>query len=180
MDVTVTDLEWVFIRKQLSKLPQKKSWHGRMRAEDRQIFEALLWLLATGSRWRDIPIERYPAKSSCYRRFQIWAQDGSLRRLHRALVNKLHHMKKLNLQEGFVDGTEIKAKKGALMSGTSAKAKDLGLWLSLKEMVCLLEWMSSPPIEMKPNSWSLPLSIRLRVYQNQKTSWGTSSSVHKN
>ncbi len=170
MDVTVTDLEWGFIRKQLSKLPPKKSWHGRRRADDREIFEALLWLLATGSRWRDIPIERYPAKSSCYRRFQRWAQDGSLRRLHRALVNKLRRLKKLNLQSGFIDGTEIKAKKGVSMSGPSAKAKDLGLWSSLKDMVYLSELMFSPPTEMKPNSWSLPLSIRLRVYLNQKTS----------
>lgn len=175
MDVAVTDLEWAFIRKRLSSTPKKKSWNGRPRADDRQIFEALLWLLATGSRWRDIPKDKYPAKSSCYRRFQTWAQDGSFRKLHRSLVIKLQKLKKLRLEEGFVDGTEIKAKKEALRLAPSVKGRDLGLWLSLKEMVYLLELMSSPPTEMKPNSWSLPLSIRLRVYQNQKTSSGTSS-----
>lgn len=175
MDVKVTDLEWAFISKRLSSIPKKKSWHGRPRASDRQIFEALLWLLATGSRWRDIPKEKYPAKSSCYRRFQTWAQDKSFRNLHQSLIRKLQKLKKLKLKEGFVDGTEIKAKKGVLRSTPSARAKDPGLWLSLKEMVCLLEWMSSRPTEMKPNSWSLPLSLRLKVYRNQKTSSATNS-----
>jgi transposase len=111
MDVRVSDEEWEFIRHFLSKPPVKKSWQGRPRADDRQIFEGIMWVLLTAGRWQDMP-KIYPAKSSCHRRFQTWSRDGSLLRLQQGLVRALHKKRRLNFEEGFTDTSFIKAKKG--------------------------------------------------------------------
>jgi len=111
MELRLSDAEWDLIRPHLSRIPQKKSWHGRPRASDRRIFEALLWLLMTGARWVDLPKD-YPAKSSVHRRFQTWSRDGSFLKLHRGLVRTLNKQHKLDFSEGFIDTSFIKAKKG--------------------------------------------------------------------
>lgn len=110
MVMHVTDREWKFITHRLSKLPSPKH-PGRPRAADREIFDGIMWVLNTGSRWVDLPDE-YPAKSSCHKRFQTWSMDGSWTRLRKALVRYLHKRKKLGINEGFIDGSFIKAKKG--------------------------------------------------------------------
>ena len=110
MEMHVTDKEWRFIRKCLSKLPPPKH-PGRPRALDRNLFDGIMWVLNTGSQWKELP-EEYPAKSSCHKRFQTWSSDGSWTRLRKALVRRLIRKKRLGIQEGFIDGSFIKAKKG--------------------------------------------------------------------
>ena len=110
MEVRVSDREWDFISQFLSPHPHHHT--GRPPADDRSLFEGILWILATGSQWAELPDE-YPAKSSCHRRFQAWSADGSWLRLRRALTRRLHKMRRLHLHEGFIDGSFIKAKKGA-------------------------------------------------------------------
>jgi transposase len=88
---------------------------GRPRASDREVYEGILWILKTGCRWRDLP-DDYPAKSSCHRRFQDWSMDCSWMRLRRALLYRLRLLEELELKEGFIDGSFVKAKKGAKMS----------------------------------------------------------------
>ena len=114
MHLQVTDREWEFIYKRLSHLPAKHI--GRRRADDRLIFEAIIYILMTGAPWRFLPDE-FPAKSTVHRRFQQWCSDGSLDRLRRAAVLKLNEQGKLDVSEGFIDGSFIKAKKGAMRSG---------------------------------------------------------------
>lgn len=110
MDVHISSKEWDFISQKLSKLPPPRH-PGRPRALDHDLFEGILWILITGSQWHELP-DIYPAKSSCHRRFQNWVEDGSWLRLRKALTRRLHKMKKLNLNEGFIDGSFLKAKKG--------------------------------------------------------------------
>jgi transposase len=116
MEFRVTDREWEFLSRHLSQLPARAAdSKGRPRADDRALFEGILWVIATGSRWRDIPPPpHYPAKSSCYRRFSQWCRDGSWARIQRALVRMLGSQGKIDWSEGFIDGTQVKAKKGAL------------------------------------------------------------------
>lgn len=177
MEVRLTDSEWAFVSKYLSKIPPKKSWHGRPRADDRRIFEAILWLLATGSRWEDLRIDQYPAKSTCHRRFQDWARDGSFRRLHKALVEKLRRQGVLDFEEGFVDGTDVKAKKGAQKSPTTVGAEGLGSWLSLKHMVFRLLLMSLLPTSMRQAYLSQPWKIPSEVKRSLKISLGIKPTV---
>lgn len=118
MEIRVENQEWEFISSHLSKLPSKAAHsQGRPRASDRALFEGILWILVTGSRWRDLPKGTYPAKSSCHRRFAQWSRDGSWLRVQQAILRKLQRLKRIDLAEAFIDGTRIKAKKGALPLG---------------------------------------------------------------
>ena len=111
MRVGITDDEWAFFRRHLSIKPPPKHT-GRPRASDRELFEGIMYIAVTGSQWSELP-EQYPAKSSCHRRFQEWVNDGSFKRLRDAVVKRLQAIGKLKLDEGFMDGAFIKAKKGA-------------------------------------------------------------------
>jgi transposase len=44
------------------------------------VINGILWVLATGSPWRDLP-ERYGPWPTCYERFSRWAQDGTWEQL---------------------------------------------------------------------------------------------------
>lgn len=49
-------------RRKIEPLIPKKSVGpkgGRPRADDRLVFEGILWILKTGARWKDLP-DRYP------------------------------------------------------------------------------------------------------------------------
>lgn len=116
MEVNISDKEWAFIYNHLSKLPPPEH-PGRPRANDRDLFEGILWIMVTGSQWRELP-KKYPAKSSCHRRFQTWAKDGSFIELRKSLIRRMKLKRRLNLKESFVDGTLITAKKRGRIPGT--------------------------------------------------------------
>ena len=125
MEVRVSDREWAFLSKHLSHLPRRAAHsRGRPRAPDRALFDGILWVLASGSRWRDIPrYNDYPAKSSCYRRFTEWCRDGSWQKIQHILVRMLGAQGKIDLDEGFIDGSLVRAKKGALKLASPARAR---------------------------------------------------------
>jgi transposase len=110
---TLTDEQWERIAQHLpqhSPSPQG----GRPRVDDRECLEGILWLLRTGSRWRDIPID-LPSGSTCWRRLQEWAGEGVLQDLHTILLEELDDLGALDLKELLADATFIRAKKGVTM-----------------------------------------------------------------
>ena len=57
--------------------PRKKP--GRRRANDRPIFDGLIWLARTGSQWAALP-RAFGAKSTVHDRFQEWGEPGGFPR----------------------------------------------------------------------------------------------------
>ena len=55
-------------------LPKPKGRHGK---DDRNFIEAALWIIRTGSPWRDLPTEFGPW-NTVYNRFSRWAKRGYL------------------------------------------------------------------------------------------------------
>jgi transposase len=74
--------------------------------------EGILWLLRTGARWRDIPID-LPSGSTCWRRLQEWAGEGILDEIHALLIEELDERGALDFDELLADATFIRTKKGA-------------------------------------------------------------------
>ena len=53
---------------------------GGQWADHRRTVNGILWKLATGVPWRDLP-ERYGPWQTCYERFRRWQADGTWQRL---------------------------------------------------------------------------------------------------
>src|SRR5579885_1666433 len=117
----VTDAQWELIAPHLPEHPPSPKG-GRPRADDRECLEGILWLLRTGARWRDIPVD-LPSGSTCWRRLVEWAGDDVLSHLHAVLVEQLGERGRLALEELFADATFIRAKKGAPRSGKRRSAR---------------------------------------------------------
>lgn len=109
--LVLTDEQWERIAPHLPE-HRVSPQGGRPWIDDRACLEGILWLLRTGARWQDIPVD-LPSGSTCWRRLQAWAADGVLDELHAILIAELDDLGKLNLDELIADATFIRAKKGA-------------------------------------------------------------------
>src|SRR5947199_8568824 len=107
----VTDEQWGRIASHLPEHPPSPKG-GRPRAPDRECLEGLLWLLRTGARWQDVPVD-LPSGSTCWRRLREWAGGGVLEDVQAALVQGLAELGKVDLRELLADATFVRAKKGA-------------------------------------------------------------------
>jgi transposase len=61
----------------LAPLLPTRAARGRPPRDERQVLNGVLWVLATGSPWRDLP-ERHGPWQTCYHRFNAWAKDGNV------------------------------------------------------------------------------------------------------
>jgi transposase len=109
----LTNDQWERIAPLLPEHPYSPQG-GRPWVDDRECLEGILWLLRTGSRWRDIPID-LPSGSTCWRRLQVWAGEGVLQEIHTVLIEELDELGEIDFDEFFADATFIRAKKGAPM-----------------------------------------------------------------
>jgi transposase len=117
----LSDEQWQRIAPHLPEhAPSPKG--GRPRADDRQCLEGVLWLLRTGARWQDIPVD-LPSGSTCWRRLQEWALGGVLEEIQAVLIDELDAAGQLDFAELLADATFIRAKKGATMSGKPGLAR---------------------------------------------------------
>jgi transposase len=110
----LTDAEWERLQ---PLLPPRHA--GRPRQDDRRILNAMLWKLATGVPWRDLP-EWYGPWQTVYTRFRRWTRAGVWDRLLAALQRQADAAGALDWTVHFVDGTVIRAHQHAAgaMGGT--------------------------------------------------------------
>lgn len=122
----LSDAQWARIAPQLPR--RKRSPRGgRPRADDRQCFEGILWILWTGAPWRALP-GKYGSSTTCWRRLRQWEEDGTLLKLWRAFLAELNDRQKLRWDECFVDASFAPAKKGALGSARPSAARERSGW----------------------------------------------------
>ena len=107
----LTNEQWNILEPLIPKPPAKKDGRGRPRKDPREVLNGILWILRTGAPWPDLP-EKYPSFQTCHRRFQEWVRNGTLESILKALAEDLKQRGKLDLEECFIDGTFIPAKKG--------------------------------------------------------------------
>jgi transposase len=72
----LTDQAWA----QIAPLLPAGGRPGGQWADHRRVLNGILWKLATGVPWRDLP-ERYGPWQTCYERFRRWQADGTWQRL---------------------------------------------------------------------------------------------------
>lgn len=120
----LTDAQWERLRAVLPPPPRR----GRPRRDDRVVVEAILWRLATGAPWRDLP-ERFGSWRTAYSRFRRWQQAGVWDRALAALQAEADARGDLDWSLHFLDGTTVRAhqhaagaKKGAATAPSAAPA----------------------------------------------------------
>ncbi len=110
----LSDEQWAVVS-DLFKAPQPSPKGGRPRVDARACLEGVLWVMRSGSRWKDLP-PWFPSYPTCWRRFVQWTTDGTLDKVHRRLIRLLDKAGKIDWEEGFADGTFAPAKKGGVAS----------------------------------------------------------------
>jgi transposase len=117
----LTDAQWDRLR---PLLPPHKP--GRPRQDDRRILNGILWKLATGAPWRDLP-ERYGPWQSVYTRFWRWTQAGIWDQLFASIQQQADAAHEIDWALHFVDGTVIRAHQHAAgAKGGTPKQKRSG------------------------------------------------------
>ena len=89
----MSDEQWERIKDMFPKAKTK---------DNRQMFNAILWLARSGSAWADIP-ERYGPHQTVYSRFCKWRDDGTLLSIFQALSIDA------DFENLSIDSTSIKA-----------------------------------------------------------------------
>ncbi len=117
----LTDEHWQRIGPHLPQHPPSPKG-GRPRANDRECLEGILWLLRSGARWCDMPVD-LPSGSTCWRRLQEWAATEVLQRIQEVLVQELDELGRIDLAELLADATFVRAKKGATTWALPALAR---------------------------------------------------------
>lgn len=101
--VRLKDAQWARVE---PLLPPAVKTGGRNAKPHRPMVEALLWILRTGSPWRDLP-SAYGPWQSVYTRFSRWSQQGVLACLLEALARERDG-------EGYlIDATIVRAHQDA-------------------------------------------------------------------
>ncbi len=113
----------------LPKVERRARHPGRKRHPDRLVFQGILFVLHTGISWEHLPQELgFGSGMTCWRRLAEWTEAGVWPRLHEVLLARLRSADALDLSLAAVDGSHIRALKGAprrdeaLLTGAEAAA----------------------------------------------------------
>lgn len=117
----ISDALWERIRPWLP-VRARNPKGGRPWIDDRECLEGALWLLRTGARYRDIPVD-LPSGPTVWRRMQEWSGEGCLGDIQAELINELADAGKLDLSELVMDATFIRGKKGVMTLATPSVAR---------------------------------------------------------
>jgi transposase len=71
----LTDAQWTLIEPLMPTRRPGGRWN-----DHRTTLDGMMWLLSSGSPWRDMP-ERYGSCKSVYDRFRRWTADGTIERI---------------------------------------------------------------------------------------------------
>src|SRR5438105_11677573 len=91
---------------------------GRPRMDDRQAFEAMVYVLRTGIQWNALPRE-LGASTTVYDRFRLWEKQGFFDRLWQAGLQEYDELVGIDWQWQSLDGVKTKAPFGGAATGAN-------------------------------------------------------------
>ena len=91
---------------------------GGYRIDNRQVFNAILYVLRTGCQWNAIPKELC-SSSTAHRRFQEWEAGGLFQRLWEEGLTEYESLQGIEWQWQSVDGAMTKAPFGGAATGAN-------------------------------------------------------------
>lgn len=109
----LTDEQWELIA-DLFPAPAKT---GRPPISRRQVVDAILWIMSTGSPWRDLPEDDFGPWETVYGLFNAWNDDGTLDNVLQRLRGQAIDAGEIDGQLWCIDGTIIRAHRCAAGGG---------------------------------------------------------------
>ena len=116
----LTDQEWNCIA-DVFPAPAKT---GRPPRDQRTIVDAILWIVRTGSPWRDLP-EEYQPWGTVWDLFDKWNSDGTLDEILRRLRAMRLDAGEIDEELWCIDGTIIRAARCAAGGGKKTIQRSL-------------------------------------------------------
>ncbi len=94
---------------------------GRPPADDRKTINAILYVQITGWRWNDLH-KATGNFMTAWRRLKRWMEDGTLLKIWRHLLADLDAAGQIDWSKCALDGSYVRAKKGATKSASRERA----------------------------------------------------------
>ena len=113
----LTDQQWELIA---PFFPANGKRGGQWK-DHRTMIDGILWALADGGRWRNLP-ERFGPWQSVYDRFRNWARKGLWDKILRRLQARKMHSGDIDWDLFCIDGTVVRAHQSAA-GGSKKKAR---------------------------------------------------------
>lgn len=120
----LTDLEWGIIE---GMIPKAKKGGRKRSVSIREILNAVFYVLDNGIKWRSLPHD-YPAWQTVYWYFNLWAEDGTIVKVHKKLrkINRVIAGRKPEETVGIIDSQSTKTTEEAKTKGFDAGKKNKG------------------------------------------------------
>lgn len=116
----LTDDEWELI----AEVFPEPAATGRPRRDARMVLDGVLWVLRTGSPWRDLP-EEFGAWKTAWRMFDTWNADGTLAKILHRLQAAFVAAGAIDDRLWCIDGTTVRAARCAAGGGKKATRRSL-------------------------------------------------------
>jgi transposase len=120
--IEMASLVWKWLKPQLPERPAAPKG-GRPWVDDELCLRGIVWVLKTGARWKDMPKDLGVSYVSCWRRLADWSIGGVFQAAWAAALEELQRRRPKAAREAIVDGTFIRAKKGATKSVRPSAAR---------------------------------------------------------
>ncbi|MFT7836780.1 IS5 family transposase [Saccharothrix sp. BKS2] len=113
----VPDELWALVQPLIPKFRRRPQGGGTAPVDDRAVFTAIVFVLTSGCRWRDLPPSFGVSAPTAHRRFTQWTQAALWRRPHQAVLDELGGRGLVDWSRAILDSASVRAKKGANMTG---------------------------------------------------------------
>lgn len=115
---TVDDELWQLIQPLLPARPRRYRYPGRRPLDDRAVLDGILYVLATGIAWEQLPQQLgYGSGMTCWRRLRNWNDAGVWDQLHQQLLIRLRQADQLDWSRAVIDAAHLRALKGGRRRG---------------------------------------------------------------
>jgi len=104
---------WPFLEPLISK-PVRSPRGGRPRLDDRAVLNGILFVLASGIPWEELPQSLgFGSGMTCWRRLRDWQRQGVWERLHQALLTRLRQSDQIDWHRASIDSAAVPSPRGA-------------------------------------------------------------------